>query len=258
MTNPVDPNAQWQHPYPQPPVEYSPPPPFAPPGPAPAGQHPQYGQPYPPGYAPPWLTDPAALPWSPPPTPPRRHTGLIVAAVLVAVAMALGVGYFVLRDSDTPDRLAIPAAFDGYTRLSNQRTGDMESSMRSMIGGFGGGARKAFDSATIGLYANNSGDTPRLIAMVLPTSAFPSGSASSTTDEMLRGLSMFGGNDVRSYPPGPRGGSSMCGSVKFGTIREVLCAWSDSTTVGLMVSVITPMTPRRLSGVERDFRAFLD
>jgi hypothetical protein len=213
------------------------------------------GQPYGP--------QPAAQQTPPLPTFParqaphrRRNVLITVLAALVAIASTIG-GYLVFTVGDpAANRLAIPDSFDGYTRLTTGNAGRLEASMRSMIGGLASSLNGAVNSSAIGVYARNSGDTPRLIALVLPSAAV-SGSSSSAGSlvDQLRALT---GPSGRTFPPGPHGGESACGTLTFGTVDETMCAWSDSVTAGVMVSVLVPMTPRRLSGIENDFRAQVD
>jgi hypothetical protein len=262
MTDPVDPNAvSWPAPdavyppeaYQPPPQAYTPPPPFAPPPFAP----PPFA---PPPVAPPTPPYPAFPPgpflgYPPPPyAPPPRRTGrAVLIAVLACVVLAFaGVAlYVVLGDTAKPDRTAVPAAFDGYTHVTTGNAGQIESAMRAMVSSFGG---KAADSATIALYARNSGDQPRLIAIVWPTSAFPGGS---NPGQALRSQFAVLVPNLTTFPPGPNGGDNLCGTTQFGIVKEYICAWDDSVSVGAMVSILSPMTPRRLARIEIDFRSRL-
>jgi hypothetical protein len=279
MTEPVDPNPAWQPQ--QPPAGYQPPPPFAPPGragyqppftpPGPAGSPPSPasgatspapGAPWPAPdatwpapYPNPWVAEQAPGVWPPTPPPSHRRRNVLIIALVVVLVAAAG-GYFALHNSDSStDRLAIPAAFDGYTRLTNSNAGQVESSMRSMVRSVSG-ANKAFDAATIGIYGHDAGDTPQLITLALPAAAWP-GASGNAAEQLTQGLREFGAG-TQNYPPGRHGGTSICGGLNIGTVREVLCAWADRSTAGVVVSVLTPMTPARLSRIEREFRDQVD
>jgi hypothetical protein len=205
-----------------------------------------------PSYPPPWAAEPAP-PWQPPP-PPRRRTRASASTLVICclVLAAVGVaGYYLVHKPNRPDPLPIPVAFDAYTRISSPDTDRMESMMRSMSGA----ARSAFESAAIGFYSRNTGDVPRLIVIVFPAEVFP-GSADEAVDSIQAGLGGLSGN-LSSYPPGPRGGKSLCGELDLGSVPEQMCAWADATSAGAMVSVVTPMTPARLAQIEQDFRSGL-
>jgi hypothetical protein len=186
----------------------------------------------------------------------RRNVLIAVLVTVVAIASTIG-GYLVFTVGDpAAQRLAIPDSFDGYLRLTNGNADRLENSMRAMIGGVASGMKGTLDSSAIGVYSRNSGDTPRLVVLAMPGSAMAQASGSGTpmTDQVLALV----GPSARTFPPGPHGGESTCGTLTFGTVEETMCAWSDSATAGVMVSVITPMTPARLAAIENDFRDKVD
>jgi hypothetical protein len=235
MTEPIDPNGASPT---GPAYGYRPPPPFTPPAEA-ADQ--------------PWPMAPQTD-WAPPPPPPsHRGRNLLIVALVVLVLAACGVGAYLTFRGSATDRLAIPSSFDGYRRLTNGNASRVESAMRSFAGSSGS---KIFASATVGSYARDSGDTPRLIVLVLPTRRIAA--ASNSSQDVVQGLLTVVGPSAAGYPPGPHGGSSECGRTTFGVVEETLCAWSDPATTGVMVSVLAPMTPRRLSRIELDLRDSID
>ena len=181
---------------------------------------------------------------------------ITLAAVAVVTLAALGVAAVFSDDGSSPSRLSVPSSFDGYSHVTGSVARRVESAMRSMAGADSATARM-FDAATIGSYAKDSGDQPRLIVLVLRTSEVPA-EVGHSPEEITQGLLTVAGNNVADYPAGAHGGSSACADTQFGAVAETMCAWSDSATTGLMVSVATPMTPGGLSAIEQDFRDLVD
>ena len=240
MTEPIDPNTGWWTP---PPPSYQPPLP---------GYQP------PPGYqpAPPWLTTPEAAVLPPP--PPRRRRAPLIVGVLVAIVAAAGVLVFVaVHGSDSGSgsgspQLSLPDSFDGYTRVAGQQGEQFESSMRSFAVSIAAGSGGPIDQATIRGYTHRLGETPVLLVFVYPTPAMPS-SAPAATGGLGASLRAIAGPSMRDYPPGPHGGEVLCGNFHVGAMHEPMCAWTDSSVTGVMVS-IEPITPSRLAHVEVDLR----
>lgn len=189
--------------------------------------------------------------------PPRRRRRLAITSALVAVLALVGLAtYWLIRD-DTPYRPGIPAALDGYQRLTGPSAQQLESRMRALGSSLGGGRTGAvFDDAAIGLYAHNSGDMPVLIAFVLRTSDVPDSTGPGASDRIAQELVMGGGLTAQSYPSGPHGGVTRCGTPGLGLAAASLtiCSWSDPTTSGLLVSARERLAPDRLAGIARDLR----
>ena len=261
MSEPIDPNEPYQPTpawqpvelppsgYPaQPPYGYEQPPsgyPAQPPSGYPAQPPYGYGAGY--GYPP-----QPQQPWPPASEPARRTPVTLIVLVCAAVLVAAGVaGYFALSRSSSSGRPAIPASFDGYARLNNSQSHQAESMMRGIASGSAEGS--LLNEAAIGVYSKNTGDQPGLFVLMFSTSAMPSrAEATNFTDGVLAMVTT-----VSSYPAGPHGGASRCGSTQFGTVPETVCAWSDDKTTGMMVSVAS-LQPQALAGVENDFRDLVD
>jgi hypothetical protein len=249
MTDPIDPNAASG--YPAPP--YMPPPRTEPPGYAPP-----YMPPSPEGSGA-WPADPAAQsqwqPWmpAPPPAPARGRLTQIIVVVAVVVVLAAGVGiYLVFGRGSSHRSIAIPATFDGYAKLDNSQSHQIESMMRGMISGSGAGG--FFTAAAIGVYAKDSGDEPRLLVFAVPTGALPSEARQGDVTQQLLTIVP----DTSEFPAGPHGGEARCGTTSFGTVAETACAWSDTSTTGMMVSVGVGLAPSTLAQVQNDFRDQVD
>jgi hypothetical protein len=267
MTEPIDPNAEPG--YPTPP--YEPPPPFAPPQPYPPNQPatpfgapsaygtpPQYGTPSPygtpPQYATPPQYNPNALPWLQPqqeqPPASTKKRNMIIAIVAFLVLAAGGVTAYAVMSgvNDSSSKIAMPASFDGYFKINNSK---VESGMREMMSGFGGGA--VLDQASFGFYSKDLGDRPQLIVFAVPSSAIPSAQHGtfSTQVQSLVGV-------VTTYPSGPHGGDTECGETQVATVSEIMCAWQDAKTAGVMVAILEPITTSQLAKVSRDLRNRID
>jgi hypothetical protein len=175
---------------------------------------------------------------------------VLIVALAALVVVGGGIGALVAYSSSSnSNKLPMPASFDGYYKVG--QSSQVEAGMRQMLAGFGGNG--ALGSATFGLYSHNSGDQPELIAFAVPTHDIPA-SARSNFGSQLQVL----GASMQEYPAGPHGGTSDCGELSLGAIDEVICAWSDASTSGALVSVIEPVTPDRLAKIERDLRDFID
>jgi hypothetical protein len=155
----------------------------------------------------------------------------------------------VTSGSSAASKISLPASFDGYYRIGNSAR--IASGMREMMSGLGVGS--AMNSATFGFYSHDSGDQPSLIVVALPTSSIPSSSRGNISSQ----LGTFGAS-VQSYPSGPHGGQTDCGEVQAATVSEVLCAWQDAKTSGVVVAVLEQVTPDALAKIDRDLRDFID
>lgn len=241
MSEPVDPNAYPPQNYP--PQNYPP-----------AGYPGYPSQQWPPQQWPPqqWPPQPG---WSEPPAGSGRRRRIAVIGVVTVVLLALVgvVVYFsVGSGSSKPGgHVAVPATFAGYTRLHNDISARVESTMRDFARNAGGGAgAQLLQAATIGVYSHNTGDQPVLIAMVVPTSAASTSSPQDIAAELLSGATA----DARGVAPGSHGGTAQCGDATFGTVAETMCAWSDSHVSGMLVSVNESKSPAELADVMRTFR----
>lgn len=257
MTDPIDPNPA---PPPYAPPSYTPPPPYAPQS-APGAYPPPYAAQPPAGAYPPpdaGAYPPYGYPWAPPPPPShtRRNALIAVAAVVVLVAGGLG-AYFAFRGSGSSSRLSLPASFGGFSVEKDATSSRVEGMMRGMGSGAGGAAKTLFDAATIGMYQRDADVTSKLIVFAVPTAKVPRDEGGSPSD-ITAGLMQFAGSTVPERTPGPHGGSSRCGTTSVGAVDETACAWSDSATTGMLVSIGTPLSSDRLSAVELALREQLD
>ena len=268
MTEPLDPNEPRRF---EPPP-YEPPPVTAPPSAYPQAGYPPTGYPpptYPGGPAPYPGGGPAPYPgaqpvgwagpdgtWTPQPPPPdnRRRTVLIVVAVAV-VLVAAGVGaFFLLRTDDNGGGAKAgkpPGSFAGYTLLDNSAATRVKNSMIDFGHNMGGAAGRIFDAAAIGVYSHDTGDQPVLITLTVPTSAAGS---DQTPDKITTGLLSGATTNNDSFPAGRHGGSVRCGLAQFGAVTETMCAWSDDSRSGLLVSVGESLQPTDLAGLTQRFR----
>lgn len=257
MTEPVDPN-EWQPQYSGPP-QYSGQPPTAWQPPVPM-TGPMTGPMTAPPQAPPWPQHSDYLPYPPPP-PPRSHTRMIVAIVAAAVLVVAGVvaAVLVLRGSDAPAKLAAPSSVAGYDLASGAAADRVQGAIRGMASGIGGSAEKVMNAATIAVYSDQ-GDLPDLVLIGLTRSE--AANVGAPADDTAIVQSMLAGAvstaASTSFPAGPHGGALRCGVATFGAASETMCAWSDSRTVGVLVSVNPPQVIDRLAQIADEFRDVLD
>jgi hypothetical protein len=283
VSDPVDPPQPWHAPAPTPPQrppdpypaqygqpqygqpqhgqpQYGPPqygpPQYGPPqhGPPQYGQ-PQYGPPFashygyaPPGWEP-WLAEP----------PPRSRTplivALVVAALLVAGAVAVVVGLTTTGTASPGRRIAAPDQVGAYHRLSDTASQTIENAMRDFAAGAGSAATTFFNRATIAAYALDGGDTPSVIAVMIPTGQLPDGlAARSAVDQLLSAAVP----NSSAFPPGAHGGALSCGATQFGVVDETVCAWSDSATTGLVASVNPAQPPGAVAQTVQRLRDLID
>ena len=267
MTDPVDPNepSAWvpheaqpsyasQPPYGQQP-EYGQPlygqppygeqpqygqPPYGQPGQygqAPYGQPGQYrqapyGQPpsYPGQYGPPYPSESYLVP------PPKSRTKLwIVLGVVAALVVAGASAGVISNSSSSTHHVSAPDSIGSYTRLHSTEAQSVEKHMRDV----GSASGSAFISiATVASYGSGTGDVPNLIAVINSTKDLPdhaSHSAQEIVDTMFIGLA--GPNQAEQEDAGSHGGVVECTPATFGVAQETLCAWSDSSTTGILVAV---------------------
>jgi len=275
MTEPLDPNEprRYEPPAYEPPAYAPPPVTTPPPSYPPAGYQSGGYQPggyQPGGYPPaPYPGGPAPYPgaqpvgwagpdgtWTPqPPTPDkRRRTVLIVVAVAI-VLVAAGVGAFFLLRSDDNGSSAKgakpPAAFAGYTLLDNAAATRVKKTMIDVGHNMGGAAGRIFDQAAIGVYSHDTGDQPVMITVTVPSSVAGSGE---TPDTITRALLSGASSSNEPFPAGGHGGSVRCGEAQFGAVSETMCAWSDNSRSGMLLSVGESLQPADLARVTQQFR----
>lgn len=252
MSEPVDPNPPWQPEYSGPP-RWQPPVPMAPPGP----QLPPGPQPWqqPAG----WQQPGDYLPYPPAPAPARSHTGLILAVVAAVVVIVGGVvaAVLVLRGSDGPAKVAAPRSVGSYAIATGAGADRVSGAIRGFASGVGGSAAKLMNSATIAVYSD-SGDVPDLIFVGLTRSQASDAGAPDGDQPMVAGLLAGAAPNNQAFDPGSHGGVLRCGSATFGAASESLCAWSDSHTVGMLVSVNPAKATAVLARTANQFRDAVD
>ena len=209
----------------------------------------------------------------PQPPPRRRRTGLIVGlivgGVVVLVAAAVGIGLAVghgvssskaiasrhhrasapaAPSSSSPavvpgtHTLTLPHAVDGYTRETGSTAGGLVSAMRrqmrSEISSSGSPWGKALSNAKIGLYINPSTPSQPLVFVGYSAASNPQlapvlANSSLVIDGFFVGAGI---PSSKAVPAGPLGGTMRCGSHSGATGRSALCAWADSSTLGMIVA----------------------
>ena len=240
MSEPVDPNGPWQQPpYGGPPPAWQPPVPTAAP--------------------PPWQQPGDYLPYPPPPPPaPRRHTRLIVAiavaGVLVVVAVVATV--LVLRGGNDTT-LTAPQSVAGYGRTTGAAAERVQSAIRGFASGVGGTTAEVMNASTIAVYSDQ-GDVPDLVLVGLTRSRADASGAPSDDGTVVNELLAGAVPDAAPFDAGSHGGVLRCGSATFGAASETMCAWSDSHTVGMLVSISPARPPQELAQVANQFRDKLD
>lgn len=267
MTGPTDPHAApppygprpdqppYQPPPYQPPPAYQPPPGYqappafgAQPGTEPSAQYPAAGPGWQSPYPPQW----------PPPQPSHARRNVLIAVAVVVVLAAAGIGsYFAFRGSGSSNRLSLPSSFAGFSQENDATATRVERAIRGFGSGAGGEEKRIFDASTIAVYQKDSDVTTRLIAFALPASKVPRDQGG-TPSQVTQGLLAFMGANVPERPAGSHGGSSRCGATSVGAASETACAWSDSSTTGMLVSVGTPLSPGELGSVELALRDQVD
>lgn len=265
MTEPLDPNEPrrfepppYEPPAYQPPPVTAPPPAYQPGGYQPGGYPPA---PYPGGPSP----YPGAQPvgwagpdgtWTPqPPAPDNRPRTALIVMVVVVVLVLAGVGaFFLLRSDDDgsgPKAAKPPGSFAGYTLLDNSAATRVKKSMIDVGHNMGGTTGRIFDQAAIGVYSHDTGDQPVMITVTVPSSVAGSGETPDTiTSSLLSGAA----SSNESFPAGRHGGSVRCGKAQFGAVSETMCAWSDETRSGMLLSVGESLQPADLATVTEKFR----
>ena len=203
----------------------------APYGQAPYGQAP-YGQPpsYPGQYGPPYPSESYLVP------PPKSRTKLwIVLGVVAALVVAGASAGVISNSSSSTHHVSAPDSIGSYTRLHSTEAQSVEKHMRDV----GSASGSAFISiATVASYGSGTGDVPNLIAVINSTKDLPdhaSHSAQEIVDTMFIGLA--GPNQAEQEDAGSHGGVVECTPATFGVAQETLCAWSDSSTTGILVAV---------------------
>ncbi|MFJ8670515.1 hypothetical protein [Streptomyces sp. NPDC093589] len=215
-----------------PPIPHAPQAP--PPGPAsPHGQVPPNGLPaYGGGFSP------------QPPAPPKRRSGLILAAVAVAVALLAGAGYLAWSQLGAK---ADSAASGGLSTPASVKSAS--------------GALRYDKEATARMYPaskRDAADYPELKGLTQTDSVYvPTGGsagplavhtgAGSVSDPAQRVKDAFAPNTMSKEPkdfalkdPGAPGSLLRCGVVTAGGDHIGLCVWADSTSVGDVIPVGEP------------------
>ena len=253
-----------------------------------AGQWP--GQPSPSGQWPASdATAQAPFGYYPQPPPRPRRTGLIIGliaaglAVLVAAAVAIGLAVGTgstsslagngTHHSTTPPTaptssspavvpgthtLTLPHRVDGYTRETGSTVGGLVGAlrrqMRSQIGSSGSLYARALERAKIGVYTNPSTPTEPLIFIGFSSADNPSiAPVLQNPTIVIDGFFIGAGvSSSKPEPPGPLGGTLRCGAHAGSTGPNALCAWADSSTLGMIVA--PGKTPAQLATVMLSFR----
>lgn len=121
----------------------------------------------------------------------------------------------------------------------------------------GGEGKRMFEAATIGVYHSDTDVTSKLVVSAVRTAKVPHDARSSPSD-ITAELLHFTGSTVAERQPGPHGASSRCGYTSVSGFEATACAWSDSATTGMLVSVDDPVNPERLSAAELALRDRID
>jgi len=248
MTDPVDPNQPKPYPdeadppYTPPPVTQPPPayspyvPPQAPymPPQAPFGP-PQHGYPQP------WDSS-ASHQWStmsvPPPWEelPRRRRIVIPAVVAIALLIVGAIVWgSVSGHSSSADRIVAPAQLGDYELAHSGAAQHMTDMMHSALAS-DHEFKSVISKATIAAYAHNTGDQPTLILLAFRTSQV--GGQGSPLDALSGQLAAVAGSAALvTIPPGPHGGQIGCGAIPVGIHSEIICAWGDSYSTGILEAI---------------------
>ncbi len=241
------------------------------PGPPYPGQ-PYPGQPYPgqpyPGQPYPGQPYPGQpYGWAPPPAARRKHWKWIVP-VVVAAAIVLGLGiYLVARDPHPEDaktagrQLRLPAAVHAYTRLRGYDTGLIKDRMVSLAGSLGTTGDKLVDSSVVGAYATSaSAKTPELLLIAFPLRSVPDlrdevrdeGSAGAT-GKLMSSVAAAGKATPHTVDPGKLGGAMRCLQVEETGSQLGYCGWVDRSYMAMTI-VRSPGSDDNLDRLALDLR----
>jgi len=256
MSDPVDPNQPEPYPEPanapytpppvtQPPPAYSPyvPPqsPYVPPQSPYVPPQPPYVPQY--GYPQSW-DSPASHTWSAestPPTPPweelPRRRRIVVPAVVVIALLIVGAVVWgsVSGNGSSADRIVAPAQLGDYELVHSGAAQRMTDMMHSALSG-DHEFKSVISKATIAAYAHNTGDQPTLILLAFRTSQV--GGQGSPLDALSGQLTAIAGSAALvTIPPGPHGGQIGCGAIPVGIHSEIICAWGDSYSTGILEAI---------------------
>jgi len=237
------------------------------------------------GYGAAGYGQPPAQGWpAAPPQPSHRGRNALIAAVAAVVLAGAGVGaYFAFSGSGsgsttadptgtspsnggsdtasgggsatTGDSVDAPSSFDGYTEVNNAAAQAAKNAMSAVTSGAGADSAELLSSATVTVYAHGDSTAPSLITFAVPTSRVPGGLS---PDEFTKSFLSSASTKIVTVDPGSHGGSARCTEAQFGTVSETLCAWSDSTTSGGVVSVLPALPAAQLSAVQNSFRDAVD
>ena len=235
MSIPQDPQYGEQQPYGQQQPPYGQQPPAYGEQPAYGQQQPQYGeQPQPqygeqPGYG-------QGVPYYGLPTPPKKsRKGLyialsIVAAIIVVVAVVLGLGVFEATKGMGTYKLSAPASFQGMSRQD-------DNSVVTAMNGSAGSMSQAGATPVITSYVKSSTDKLPNLVVIGAYGSLPLSSVQ--MDQFWNGIGgSTGQNHVTgkvTEDAGPLGGVFQCAMVEESGAYFPTCAWADhSTFAGVM------------------------
>jgi hypothetical protein len=130
----------------------------------------------------------------------------------------------------------------------------MRRQMRSQAGSSGGLYAKALSHAKIGVYTNPSAPGQPLIFIGFSAADNPSiAPVFQNPTIVIDGFFIGAGvSSSKPEPAGPFGGTLRCGSHASATGQNALCAWADSSTLGMILA--PGKTPAQLASVTLAFR----
>jgi hypothetical protein len=180
---------------------------------------------------------------------------VIIAAVVVAVLAAGGIVAVLIaggsnkNSSSSTDAsgLSLPTTVGSYDELSGGTADQFRTTMGQAFG-TSGQLGNFFAKADIGLYGTNGQPPPKYILVAAPADQYPA----------LRASSLNGSGGIRSYPAGSHGGAVDCFPQSVGTVQESVCFWSDSQTVGYLVSINATETTAQVAALVNTARDTID
>jgi hypothetical protein len=211
----------------------------------------------PPGYSP---FQPAALPPQLRETPPRDRRRLLV---VIGAVIVVGVGAVVAvtlassgsGTSTVSAPLPMPSSISQYHRdlsaaVDQYRSGLVSDHEKGELGRF-------FTRAQLGIYTTGEpgvpGVSPTLILLTGRTGDYPNIAEAALTGAVMKSVA----NPILVVP-GADGGSLECALDDEDGAEATICVWSDSTSVGLVFSTGTSLSPEKVGDLTNIARATID
>ena len=153
--------------------------------------------------------------------------------------------------------IALPDTFAGYTRSYDPTAMGIETGMRTTMSARSKWTR-LMKSAAIGTYQPAGSTAEDIVVLVVPSSV-----GAATADDLTRSMLSLSDPNAGYEQIGKHGGSSRCATMTTNGRTVPVCAWRDSQTTGVLMSLGTALgtsdfTPHQLNSIELAFRDAVD